>query len=325
MKRSTFITWDQLKVGAVILVAILVMVVAIFKLGQSAKLFSKRYSLVAFVPQTAGLREGSQVTVAGQLAGAVKSIEFLPVDMDTVKNLKITVELDQADSDQVRRDSKATLRTLGLLGDKVFDISPGTPRFRVLHEGDTLTLSNALDFEAVLKQASGTLYKVDSITANMQRLVNGVSHGEGTIGQLVTSRTLYDQLNSTLTTTNGLMVRLQNPRGTIGRLLDDPQLYNNLNRVLGSADTVVAQLTSSQGTAGKLLRDDQLYVRLLSSVSTLDTLVTTMSQGKGTVSKLFTDQQLYDRILSTVTELNTVLTDVRRDPRRYTKGLITVF
>jgi phospholipid/cholesterol/gamma-HCH transport system substrate-binding protein len=99
----------------------------------------------------------------------------------------------------------------------------------------------------------------------------------------------------------------------------------NLNRVLLSADTIVAQLGSSQGTVGKLLRDDQLYTRLLSSVSALDTLVGTMARGNGTVSKLFTDQQLYDKLLSTVTELNTVLVDVRRDPRRYTKGLISVF
>jgi phospholipid/cholesterol/gamma-HCH transport system substrate-binding protein len=247
------------------------------------------------------------------------------VDQDTARNLEITVELDQAVSDQVRRDSKATLKTLGLLGDKVFDISVGTPRFPTLKDGDTLTLSNALDFEAVLKQASGTLYKVDTLTGGVQRLVNGVSKGEGTLGAMVTSRTLYDQLNQTLSSTNGLMVRLQNPRGTIGHLLDDPTVYNSLNRVLGSADTVVSQITSSQGTFGKLLRDDQLYVRLIGTVATLDTLVTTMAQGKGTVSKLFTDQELYDRILKTVTELNSVLTDVRRDPRRYTKGLITVF
>ncbi len=325
MKRSTFITWDQLKVGAVIMVAIAIMIVAIFKLGQSAKLFTKRYSLVAFVPSTAGLREGSQVTVAGQLVGAVKSIDFLPIDLDTTRNLEITVEVDEGVSSQVRRDSKATLRTLGLLGDKVFDISPGTPRYRTLRDGDTLTLASALDYEAVLKQASGTLYKVDSLTGGVERLVNGVSHGEGTLGALVTSRSLYDQLNSTLGSTNTLMVRLQNPRGTIGRFLDDPALYNSLSRVLGSADTVVAQITSTQGTFGKLLRDDQLYMRLVSTVSTLDSLATTMAQGKGMVSKMFTDQELYDRLLKTVTELNTVLTDVRRDPRRYTKGLITVF
>jgi phospholipid/cholesterol/gamma-HCH transport system substrate-binding protein len=325
MKRSTFITWDQLKVGAMILVAIAIMAIAILKLGQSAKLFTRRYTLVTFVPSTAGLRVGGQVTVAGQLAGTVKSIEFLPVDLDTTRNLKITVEIDQEDSLQVRRDSKATLRTLGLLGDKLFDISPGTPRFRPLHEGDTLVLGSALDYEAVLKQASGALDQVMTMTGTLQRVVNGVSRGEGTIGALVTSRALYDQLNSTLASTNGLMVRLQNPRGTIGHLLDDPTVYNNLNRVLLSADTIVAQLNSSQGTVGKLMRDDQLYTRLVSTVSSLDTLVGTMAHGNGTVTRLFTDQELYDRILKTVTELNTVLVEVRRDPRRYTKGLISVF
>jgi phospholipid/cholesterol/gamma-HCH transport system substrate-binding protein len=325
MKRSTFITWDQLKVGAMILVAIAIMAIAILKLGQSAKLFTRRYTLVTFVPSTAGLRVGGQVTVAGQLAGTVRSIEFLPVDLDTTRNLKITVEIDQQDSSQVRRDSKATLRTLGLLGDKLFDISPGTPSFRPLHEGDTLVLGSALDYEAVLKQASGALDQVMTMTGTLQRVVNGVSRGEGTIGALVTSRALYDQLNSTLANTNGLMVRLQNPRGTIGHLLDDPTVYNNLNRVLLSADTIVAQLNSSQGTVGKLMRDDQLYTRLVSTVSSLDTLVGTMAHGNGTVTRLFTDQELYDRILKTVTELNTVLVDVRRDPRRYTKGLISVF
>ena len=325
MKRSTFITWDQLKVGAMIAVALTIMVVAIIKLGQQANLFAKHYELVTFVPSTAGLREGGQVTIAGQLAGSVKSIEFLPVDLDTTKNLKIIVELDQNDTAQVRRDSKATLRTLGLIGDKVFDISPGTPRYATLKHGDTISLANALDYEAVLRQASGALDKVVSLTGSIQGLVNGVSRGEGTLGALVTSRTLYDELNSTLVSTNGVMMRLQNPKGTIGHLLNDPALYTNLNRVLLSADTIVAQLGASQGTFGKLLRDDQLYTRVLSSVSALDTLVGTMARGNGTVSKLFTDQQLYDKLLSTVTELNTVLVDVRRDPRRYTKGLISVF
>jgi len=325
MKRSTFITWDQLKVGAMIAVALGIMVVAIIKLGQQANLFASHYELVTFVPSTAGLREGGQVTIAGQLAGSVKSIEFLPVDLDTTRNLKIIVQLDQNDSAQVRRDSRATLRTLGLIGDKVFDISPGTPRHAALKDGDTISLANALDYEAVLREATGALDKVVALTGSIQNLVNGVSRGEGTLGALVTSRTLYDELNSTLVSTNRVMVSLQNPRGTIGRLLNDPALYANLNRVLVSADTIVAQLGSNQGTVGKMLRDDQLYTRLVSTVSALDTLVGTMSRGDGTMTKLFTDKELYDRLLSTVTELNTVLVDVRRDPRRYTKGLISVF
>jgi len=329
MKRSTVITWDQLKVGAVILVALIVMGVAILKLGQAAHLFAKRYELVSFVPNTAGLREGGQVTVAGQLAGAVKKIEFLPVDADTTRNLKIIIEIDKSVQSQVRGDSQAKLKTLGLLGDKVFDISPGTPKFAELNDGDTLRLGEAIDYEAVLVQASGALDQVVSLTGSLQKVANGVVKGEGTVGQLLTNRSMYDNLNSTLATTNNLMARLQNPKGTVGQLLNDPTLYNNLNRILISADTLVAQLGggigSENGTFGKLLRDDELYTRLVSTVAGMDTLVTAMSRGNGTVKKLFTDDEMYAQLLKTVTQLNEVLTDVRRDPRRYTKGLITVF
>jgi hypothetical protein len=60
-------------------------------------------------------------------------------------------------------------------------------------------------------------------------------------------------------------------------------------------------------------------------VAKADSLVSGMAGGNGTMQKLFTDQQLYDQLLKTVTELNRVLVDVRRDPQRYTKGMIKVF
>lgn len=329
MKRSATITWDQLKVGLTIIVAIVVIGVAILKLGQSAHLFARRYTLVTFVPSTAGLRVGGQVTVAGQLAGTVKSVDFLPIDNDTTKNLKITVEIDKGLQQQVRRDSQAKLKTQGLLGDKIFDISPGTPRFAALKDGDTLKLGEALDYEAVLLQASGALDQVSSLTGSLQKVANEVATGQGTIGQLMTNRSLYDQLNSTLASTNTMIARLQNPKGTVGQLLNDPTLYNNLSRMLVSADTLVAALgggvNGQNGTVGKLLHDDQLYNRLVTAVAGVDTLVGTMQHGNGTVNKLFTDQQLYDQMLQAVTNLNGVLSDVRKDPRRYTKGLITVF
>src|SRR5688572_24928077 len=125
MKRATFITWEQLKVGAVILVAIGILNVAIFKLGEAANLFTKRNPLLACLPSATGLRVWGSVTVAGQLAGTVSAIDFLSPDADTTRNLRVEVEIDQALQPQVREDSRARIRTLGLLGDKIVDISPG--------------------------------------------------------------------------------------------------------------------------------------------------------------------------------------------------------
>lgn len=324
MKRSSFITWDQLKVGALILVALVILGVAILKLGDAGNLFGKRYRLVAYVASASGLRVGGPVTVAGQLAGSIKEITFLPVDMDTTRNLKISVEVNSSLREQVRKDSRAKIKTMGLLGDKVFDISVGTPKARSLHEGDTLFIAPSIDYEAVVQQASGAIKEVVNLTRDLSKVTAGINRGEGTLGQLVTNRQLYDQLNLTLARTSSLMAKLENPRGTIGRLLDDPALYYNLNRTVASADTVISQINSGKGSVGKLLRDDTLYVHLVSIVARADSLMNTMAGGKGTIQKLFTDQQLYDQLVKTVTELNNVLIEVRRDPRRYTKEMIQV-
>ena len=325
MKRSSFITWDQLKVGVLILVALLILVVAIIKLGQAGNLFGKRYTLVAFVGSGSGLRKGGPVAVAGQLAGSLSEIEFLPPDADTSRNLKLVVEVDRALSEQIRKDSRAKIKAMGLLGDKIVDISPGTPRYAALKQGDTILVSPSADYEAVVLQASAAINEVVGLTHDLKAITSGITRGEGTLGQLVTNRMLYDQLNVTLSRTTSLMARLENPRGTIGRLLDDPQLYYSLNRMIASADTVIGAISSSDGTVGKLLRDDTLYVHLVSVVAKADSLVSGMAGGNGTMQKLFTDQQLYDQLLKTVTELNRVLVDVRRDPQRYTKGMIKVF
>jgi phospholipid/cholesterol/gamma-HCH transport system substrate-binding protein len=324
MKRSSFITWDQLKVGILILVAMVIIGVAILKLGAAGNLFGRRYRLVSFIGNASGLRVGGPVTVAGQLAGSIKEIKFLPPDADTTRNLQLVVEINYSIRDQVRQDSRAKIATLGLLGDKVYDVSVGTPKYRPLHDGDTLIVVPAMDYEAVVRQASGAITEVVGLTRDLKTVTNGITSGQGTLGQLITNRALYDQLNNTLLRSSALMARLENPRGTIGRLLDDPSLFYSLTRMTASADTLLSQINSGSGSMGKLLHDDTLYARLTSVVARADSLVGTMSNGKGTMQKLFTDQQLYDQLVKTVTELNNVLVDVRRDPRRYTKDAIQI-
>ena len=117
-----------------------------------------------------------------------------------------------------------------------------------------LIVAPALDYEAVVQQASGAIQEVVSLTHDLKRVTTGLSRGEGTLGQLVTNRQMYDQVNSTLTRISALMARLENPRGTIGRLLDDPTLYYSLNRAIASADTVISQINRADGSVGRLLR-----------------------------------------------------------------------
>ena len=297
MRRATFITWEQLKVGGLILVALAVLTVAIFQLGQAANLFEKRYELVTFLPNASGLREGGSVTV----------------------------EVNESLQPQIREDSKARVRTLGLLGDKVLDVSVGTPRVSALSPGDTLQTEESLDYEQVIAQASGAVVDMVQLTADLRQITGGIVRGEGTMGQLLTNRTLYDQLSATLGQLNSLLVRLERPNGTFGRLIDDPTLYHNLTSVLAQLDSLTRQMNTRQGTIGRLLADDTLYTRMVSAVASADSLLEQVSQGNGFAGKMLRDQEMYDRLNKAITDLSAILEDVRRNPRKYTRGMIRVF
>jgi phospholipid/cholesterol/gamma-HCH transport system substrate-binding protein len=324
MKRSSFITWDQLKVGLMILAAMGVLTVAIYKLGQAANLFSKRYELIAYLPNANGLRQGGTVLVAGQFAGTIKAIDFLPVDNDTTRNLKVRMAVDENLRDQIRGDSKAKVRTMGLLGDKVVDISIGTPRYGVLRPGDTIAVAVSLDYEAVLAQAAGAVTDMVELTHDMRKITGGLASGQGTIGQLLTNRRLYDEFVGTMGRANSMMARFQNPNGTFAKMLDDPTLYNKFVGVITSADSLVSSLNAKDGTVGKLLRDTTLYSHLVNMAAMGDSLTKMLADPNGNVGRLLTDQTLYDRINKLTTDIGALLDDVKRDPRKYFKGMVCV-
>lgn len=324
MKRSALITWDQLRVAGVILVALGIVGLAAYKLSQAANLFTKRYELVAFLQTANGLRQGGSVTLAGQLVGTVKEIDFLPVDFDTTRNLRVVFRVDRNVREQIRGDSEVRLRTMGLLGDKVLDISPGTPTFPALAPGDTLRVATALDYDAVLVKAAGAVDDVVGLTRDLRVVTAGLARGQGTMGQLLTNRAMYDQLTGAMTRANAFFAMLQNPNGSLGRMVNDPAFYNRLTGMVSSLDSTLIAINSSEGTMGKLLRDTTLYASFVGIAQGADSLLAMMSSEDGLMGKLLTDQTLYDQLFKLTVDLGAVLTDVRRDPRRYTKGMICV-
>ena len=325
MKRPTFITWSQLKVGSVILISLAIMIVAIYKLGQAANLFTSRYELITFFPNANGLRVGGVVALNGQQVGTVKKIEFLPVDADTTRNLRVLIHVDENVKDQIREDSKARVRTQGLLGDKMVDITSGTPQYAVLPPGDTLATANAVDYEQVLAQAAGAVDDMVGLTQDLRQITGGIVRGEGTMGQLMTNKALYDELTGTVARMNDMLGRVSNPNGSIGRMMDDPQLYNNLVGMMSALDSTLTMVQSKEGSIGLLMRDTTLYANLTGIMQKTDSLMSMMTNGKGFASRMLTDDQLYDRLTKSITDLNAILEDVRKNPAKYTKGMVKVF
>ncbi len=66
------IQWSQLKVGSLVLAAIVVLIILIFLMtGSSGGLFARKIKLRSYFPNAAGLQEGAVVSLEGVTIGNV--------------------------------------------------------------------------------------------------------------------------------------------------------------------------------------------------------------------------------------------------------------
>ena len=84
---------------------------------------------------------------------------------------------------------------------------------------------------------------VDVATRKSRRpSIGRMNAGDGTMGQLMTNRQLFDRFNSTADRVDKLMAGLNAGEGTAGQLLRDKQMYENLNKTIASVNDLVAAI-----------------------------------------------------------------------------------
>ena len=72
--------------------------------------------------------------------------------------------------------------------------------------------------------------------AALNSIVERIDSGEGTIGQLVENRDVFDNLNQTLASIRDITDKINEGEGTIGKLINDEDTVDNLNASLKSLE-----------------------------------------------------------------------------------------
>ena len=102
-----------------------IIILFILALGQRSHLFTRQYSLTATFENAGGLISGASVRVAGVNAGTVRGIRIVREPSGDAK-VQLDLSLGTAFQADIRDDSVATIRSLGLLGDKYVEITLGS-------------------------------------------------------------------------------------------------------------------------------------------------------------------------------------------------------
>jgi phospholipid/cholesterol/gamma-HCH transport system substrate-binding protein len=322
MPSQSEVKFSQLKVGIIVLISLALLTTLLFLMTSSQGLgvFSHKLIIVTYFENAAGVKEGAAVNLSGVTVGTVKSVEVVPDLSRRLTPIKVTMKLDGKFAADLHKDTKAALSTVGVLGDTVIDLNSQTAVGPALRSGDELKTLESPNLQDVVKASQGTIESLNVILAKMDRIVDTIASGKGSIGGLIYDDTLVRRMNDTVDELHKLEVNLNNGKGSVGKLLHDDTLYNNLNATTSKLDHIVSELDAGKGSAGKLLHDDALYNNLNSTLVHANSIMADADQGKGALGLLTKDQAFANKLNDTVSRLNNVLTGI--DKGEGTAGLL---
>jgi len=358
MPQQQRLNWAQLRVGLMVIIGLAILAIGIFFISGQEGFFRRRYKLKAYVSEAAGLRQGAQVSLAGVAVGSVDRIEISPYP-ERARAVEIVMRVARAYQDQIRTDSRASIETVGLLGDSYVDITRGTPGQEVIADGGVLKTSEEADVKRVVQNANDVFVNLRVLSAKLNDISGQIQSGKGSVGKLVYDQTLYNRLNKTSDTIDRMVTRVEQGQGTLGKLMadetlygttvatidrlnkvmddmqhgpgslakfvSDPSVYNNVNHLVTQANSLVDNINQGQGTLGKLAKDPQLYNRLNETFDHLNALSTRMDQGQGTLGKLSTDPTLYNNLSQSSQSLRDFLTEFKKSPKKYLTLRVRMF
>lgn len=320
MRRSTPVTWEEARVGLLILAALVVLAAGVFFVGSTGHVFGERFRLVTLMNSASGLAPGAAVQLAGQNVGQVARVDLIPPEQRSEEGeaVAVTLAVNRAVAPQIRTDSRAHVQTQGLLGDRLINISAGSPDAPRLSPGDTLESLEPLDYQAVLNEASGAVSNLTSVARNLSELTERIARGEGTAGRLLLDPALYRRLvslsgslDSTLTAVN------RGDGGTLSRLLHDDELYRRMIASAASLDTITGRVRRGHGSLGRLMASDSLYRSVAGAAGRADSMLQRIVAGEGGAGRMVTQDSMYDELLRTLVDLNATLEELRQNPRRF--------
>src|SRR5580704_11102129 len=340
MAQRKQLTWTELRVGLFVLVGLFIIAVAIFYI-TGAGILGPKYRLYTYLPEVEGVTAGAPVRLDGVAIGNVEKIALNPRPSDRTQSIQLILRIDKKFMTDVRTDSTASLVTEGLLGDRYVTIKrglTGTPMQP--RSTDLLTTLNTVSGELQgivdqVKEGQGTVGKLitdpalyNNVNATVSRLnsmVGSIQEGKGTVGKFVTSDELYTKVNATVDNVNDVIGAVKEQKGTAGKLIYDPAVYNSARGFLDNGNAVLSDVRAGKGSLGKFATDDALYNNLRDASAQVRDASAKLNANQGTAGKLFTDPNLYDNLTGMTGDLRLLIGDFRKDPKKFLHVKLAVF
>lgn len=299
--KSTFLT-TELKVGVLVLIAVIVLFYMSFKVEKFGFLREEGYEVSVILDNANGLDRRTPVLLAGVQVGNISKI--------SLSGYKARVRMRLTKSVKVPVDSTIAIKSQSLLGDKYIEIIPGAQR-QYFAEGDRITsvvTSPDFDqlferFDTAAKNIGDTLGEFKGIIgegerANIKKSIENIQVASSDFRNMLGKNKddVSRIVRSTATITNKMETivnDMEQGKGTLGMLVKDDRLYNDARDTVTSLKAITNDIEQGKGTLGMLAKDGSLYVDVKDTFTNFKEITDGIKKGEGTLGKLVRDDALY--------------------------------
>ena len=252
-------------VGIFVFLGVAIFIITVLTLGSQKKTFGNFVKVKSFFENVNGLQKGNNIWFSGIKVGTIQEINLIANN-----KVEVNMNIEEKSAQFIRKDARAKLSTDGLIGNKIIEIYGGTVQSPQIETGDVLANDTLLSTDAMMKTLSENNDNLLAITTNFKMISNKIAEGKGSIGKLLTSDELADNLNNTILTVKNASQNLErlsanvtaytsrlNDQGTLANdLVTDTIVFSKLRTTVSSLQDVAnksKEVIDTLQTAGNIL------------------------------------------------------------------------
>jgi phospholipid/cholesterol/gamma-HCH transport system substrate-binding protein len=260
---------SAVRLGAFVVLGLALLVIAIFMLGQKNSLFSSTFNVKAYFNDVQGIQSGATVRLSGINVGSVNKIAIVN---DASGRVEVSMNLQTDIQRFIRTDTKATIETEGLVGNKVIVLKIGTSSAEQVRDGGYIQSEEPIGFSAIIAETEGTMQYTKAMTRDLADILGRVNSGEGSIGKLLKDEDLYNnavsltrRADQSLKSITDELTGVVGVFDTLGQGVKN--VVTNVNSVVSNVDTIIINVNKGRGVLGTLLTNDK-YDTTISNIIT---------------------------------------------------------
>lgn len=330
----------QIKVGLLIVTALILLSVTIFLMGKERRFFENKVPFEIHFSRTIGLREGAPITLTGVRVGSVESLAFPQDVQENYIVVQIKVVGDVAP--RIRKDTLARIRTQGVLGDKFIELSGGSPESEPLPAGSLIASADPLDYETMLGESGDVVQNFASVASSLKTILKSAEEGKSLLGQVVAPEhekkwiDSANNLRSASASLKNILSSVEKGEGVLGQLVQNKESgravmedlkagLHQLRRATESLQKTAQKIEQGEGTLGTLIQDPnagkEILASLRRSTANLEGVTRRLREGGGVLQRLIMDKPYADRVLG---HLEKTTRDVAQITGKIDKGEGTI-